>query len=389
MSDAVAPQGRFDRLYLRLGRRFGESLLNEVTTDRSLRPRLTVSKVLAFGFAAIVHALTLVVATLSVVLIVRGWPNVILVAAGVLSLGVAWLLRPRIPKLRDEVLPRERFPTLYALVDRIAEALGAPPIDGIVATSEFNAAYGQFGLKRRRIVFIGLPYFLICDPCERTSLLAHELAHGVNGDPNRGFFMGSAIRSLVVWRYLLHPGGIVSQEGGCIGLCMIPINLAIIGVCQILWAAIYVLIHLIWRDSQRAEYLADYLAATAAGTEAGMSLLRTARFHDEWETIVQRVSLGGTDASLFEEFVQRVKQARDDKDPKIAQSSDDVVRLDATHPPAPHRIQFLRSREVLQPRVELSRAESEAIDGELLPLHASIRRQIIDAHRRSLEMAYY
>jgi Zn-dependent protease with chaperone function len=331
-----------------------------------------------------------VVAVLSIVLVVRGWPNVIFVTLGVLSLGVAWLLQPRIPKLTDEVLPREQFPVLYAMVDRIAEALETRPVDGIVVTPEFNAGFGQFGVRRRHIVLIGLPLFMICDPRERTSLLAHELAHGVNGDPNRGFFVGSAINSLVMWRYLLHPGGLVSQDGGLVGLFMIPINLAIIGVCQVLWLGVYALYHLIWRDSQRAEYLADHLAATTGGTKAMTSMLGKLQFHREWDMTVQRVSLNDKDALLFEEFVQRVKQAAsEEREPIKAPLLDEAARLDVTHPPTPYRIQFLLSRANLQPRVELSPEESAAIDQELVPLQASVRRQIIDAHRRSLEIAYY
>ena len=173
-------------------------------------------------------------------------------------------------------------------------------------------------------------------------------------------------------------------------LVCIPINLAIIGVCQVLWLGVYALYHLIWRDSQRAEYLADYLAATVSGTEAMTSWLEKLQLHRVWDMTIQRVSLNDKDALLFEEFVQRVNQAASaEPEPNRAGLLDETLRLDVTHPPTPYRIQFLQSRANLQPKIELSHEESAAIDKELAPLQASVRRQVIDAHRRSLEMAYY
>ena len=45
------------------------------------------------------------------------------------------------------------------------------------------------------MLFIGLPLFAILDDAERVSVLGHELAHGVNGDPTRGFVVGTAMIS--------------------------------------------------------------------------------------------------------------------------------------------------------------------------------------------------
>ena len=63
--------------------------------------------------------------------------------------------------------------------------------------------------------------------------------------------------------------------------------------------------------------------------------------------------------------------------------------MDVTHPPTPYRIAFLQSREALQLRVVLPAAESDRIDQELATLHPRMRRQILDAYRRRLEVAYY
>jgi len=54
---------------------------------------------------------------------------------------------------------------------------------------------------------------------------------------------------------------------------LIPWNLLQLGIAQLIWLSILALSHLLYRDSQRAEYLADYLAATVSGTEAAQSLI--------------------------------------------------------------------------------------------------------------------
>jgi len=130
MPDSAEPLSKFEQIYLKLGRRFSESLYNEVASAASLQPRPTVAKVLAFSFAGVVHALTIVVAIAGLALIMRGWPNFVVVLAGVLCIAIAWVLRPRVPKLQDEILSRQQFSALYGLTDRIADALGSSPVAG-------------------------------------------------------------------------------------------------------------------------------------------------------------------------------------------------------------------------------------------------------------------
>src|SRR5207302_1982331 len=57
--------------------------------------------------------------------------------------------------------------------------------------------------------------------------------------------------------------------------------------------------HLLWRDSQRAEYLADHLAAQVAGTDALLSLLDKLFLRDTYALVVQRVGIANEHENLF------------------------------------------------------------------------------------------
>lgn len=390
MLEAARPLSRFERMYLAVGERLSRSLYAEVAGAPSLRPRLTLSKIAAFAFAAFVHALTLIVAVLGVVLLLRGWPSIVLIVLGVLCLATAWRLRPEFPALSETVVPRPQLPALYALTDRIAAMLKTSPIEAIVVAPDYNAAMGRYGLRWRKVLYVGLPLFVALDPRERVAVLAHELAHSVNGDSNRGFFVGAAINSLLTWHYLLRPDSIIPEEGGLTMLATIPYNLALLGLAQLMWLGVWLLSHLLWRDSQRAEYLADHFAAGVAGSEAAQTMLEKLYYAPLYERTVQHVSLNRTDETLFDELKRQVAGVSEqDRDAIKTRLLDEAARPDVTHPPTPYRIAFLASRPALEPSVDLSSAESEEIDRELRAFHAPIRRRILDAHRRGLEVAYY
>src|SRR5258706_8399406 len=80
----------FDRFYEAAGKRSSRALFDRVVQAKSLKPRLTLSKALAFGIAIFVHTMTLGFAILGVTLLINGWPYLFAIIAGVLCLGSAW-----------------------------------------------------------------------------------------------------------------------------------------------------------------------------------------------------------------------------------------------------------------------------------------------------------
>src|SRR5262249_18299791 len=89
-------------------------------------PGWTAARIVLVTISALLMLLTLACLGLGAFLIVDGFPNWFMVP-GVLLILVAVALRPRLGRApRRGALRREEVPTLYALIDRVAAAAGAP-----------------------------------------------------------------------------------------------------------------------------------------------------------------------------------------------------------------------------------------------------------------------
>ncbi|HYF61924.1 MAG TPA: M48 family metallopeptidase [Herpetosiphonaceae bacterium] len=371
--------GGLTRLYAALGRRSSRNLLAGMQSLSQLQPRLTASSLAAWAIAAVVHLVSLVCLAGGVYFLVAHWPNILAIFFGGLLLLIAWTLRPRLSRLDDgaTVLSRAEFPALYALSDSVASAIKARPLDDIVIDDEFNAWYGRFGWRQRRVMGLGLPLWSILSAEERVCLIGHELGHAVNGDVSRGFFIHSAVYSLVTWANILRPDAIWAPHMGWRGLLAIPINLALLGFSHLAWWSALGLLHLLWRDSQRAEYLADYLAAIAGGTQASLSLLDKMHLDSSCELAMQRIALGNAKADMFDalrEHVQTIPEIERERLRRVQLL--DASRLDATHPPTPYRIQLMRAHPVPGAQVRLTAEQNAAIDQELSRLRGPIQQRI-------------
>jgi heat shock protein HtpX len=317
--------------------------------------------------------------------LLRAWPNFFAIVGALLCAGIAWLLRPRIFQPVEGQIARTQYPTLYHVVDQIASHLGAPPIHSIIITEQFNAAFGKTGWRQRNTLFLGLPLFTILAPQERVALIAHELAHSINGDVSRGTLVGTAIDTLQGWRGLLqaHP----SAAGGD-KLLAAALNPVIALMLVAAWSAkmgALVLAHLLWHDSQRAEYLADALAATVSSTPAMLSCLEKLHFAALFDQAVQTTALNAQARNVFDELalliaalparellrIQRLQQL---------QSS----RLDTTHPPTAYRIARLKSHPIPIAKYSCTDEESARMDQEFHPLRARVQRALVDGYRQQL-----
>jgi heat shock protein HtpX len=366
----------FAKLYVEAGRRAGGALLAEMRRGPVGRPRLTPALAAAFALAVLVHGVTLGLVGLGVALLAGAWGYWIIVAVGLLCLGLAWVIRPRAPRLdaedRDGLVTRAGFPALFALTDRVAAALGARPVETIVLTGDFNAAYGAFGWRRRPVLFIGLPLFSILDDAERVSLLGHELAHGVNGDPTRGFVVGTAIDSLTGWYRMLHPGRI---GGGIIAMCS---QLIMLALARVVLSVALALVYLLSHTKQRAEYLADALGARAGGTPAVLRLLEKLHLGHTFVQTRRRVALTGG-ADFFAEWHRQAATVPARELARIRRVQLlEGSRLDHTHPPTAYRVAVLEAHPVATPAVTVTPEQHAALERELATVHPQIHTRLMD-----------
>src|SRR5262249_18429622 len=158
---------------------------------------------------------------------------------------------------------------LRRLIARCAEECGAPEPEFLVFDAEWNASVSRRGLLRHRTLTLGVPLFGAISGQQRVALIAHELAHEVNGDPARRLIPAFAVPSLIRWFSFLYPGGIYQTGRRDSALLTIPL-LALARLVE-LW--LLLILQLFGRESQRAEFRADAIAARVAGSAGALSLL--------------------------------------------------------------------------------------------------------------------
>lgn len=374
----------------RLCARLHASLLERPQSllDASQLYRASTSFRLAFGLAFLIHAGNLVLACWGLYTLFTSGSPFMLRLLAVMIIAVCWTLRPYIVPRPDGILGRDDFPQLYAVADRVAAALGVPPIDGIVVDEEFNAYYLSTGLGRgKRYMGLGLPLLYAMTDEERIAIIAHELSHGANGDPLRGRFLRSAIWTLRKWARLIRPinigqGGMLFDVANpLVAWLAVPFELFVLLCSNIaLWAAEGINL-LVMRQSQRAEYLADVLAATVAGREPmRRSLRKLALSENVHKAFVDMALL--RPAESLQDIVGRVAHQPEAVFDALAERSrKEGWRVDATHPPTALRIALIERQDAFPPAVGLSPTETTALDAELQRLAPPIHRELMNLYR--------
>ena len=379
------------RVYARLGEHLGDALFANVMRGEDLRPHRTWASSAALMLAALIYVCAALFALGGVSLLWVGWPNPIAILIGAVLIGASWVARPRIASAPANVLDRSQFPAMYALVDRVADALGAPRVAGVTVSAEFNAGVWQAGWRGDRYLEIGLPLYAVLTPQARVAVLAHEFAHFVNGDPLRSRVLHNALRQLFLWIHLIRPDAIWDRSGSSnvgpfVALAMIPINIALMAVALALTALGYALVALVFRDSQRAEYLADRLATQVSGAAAMQASLEAMLKAESFEWVAHRYSnYRQPDQKLFDTlraYVSNIPAREVERRHRLARRL--KSRVDDTHPPTMARIEFVRVHGHHAAAITLSEEEVLHIDVELRPLEPEITQLLVSRYNEAL-----
>ncbi|AQZ67274.1 hypothetical protein BKM31_42665 [[Actinomadura] parvosata subsp. kistnae] len=339
-----------------------------------------LARVAVHTLALLTHLLTPAFLLLGVYLLTRGTLFAILPA--LVALDLAWLLRPRPAPFPPETRPltRETAPHLFALLDRIGAEVHAPRTDIVAISGEVNASAHAYGWRRRPVIEIGYPMWLILTPQERIALLAHEMAHSSNGDSRHGLVVGSALHSLAV---LIDVTRFDWREGDGVARLFAECLLALVGLpVRGLMVAMELPLH---RSSQRAEYRADELGVRAAGTSAMITLLDTTTTRaPSVISFLETSALTAKPENLWTALgaaVEAVPAAELDRRREAARSED--VRWDSTHPPTYLRIERVAALPHQEGRVP-AEAAGEAVDRELGAVALHVAQAIKENARSAL-----
>lgn len=351
----------------------GERLFEAIQDSELARPVLTRNAAALFAIAGIIHTATLAITGFGIYTLATNLRDLYGYLVGIPLILLGLLVRPRLGSLdRDSVvIPADGAPTLYNLVNRIAKELDAKPVEIIVVDANFNASYSHIGLRRRRVLSIGLGLWNAIDDSERIALVGHELGHQVNGDVSRGLVIGSSLRTLEELHAALQVPPTREGTGSLFELIEMLATLVAGAALRLVRLGIRSLYELeeslLFRSQQRAEYFADLLAARIGSSAAMIACLD--RIY-----LARSAALAITYAARREEpdiwaserqFLDRLSAKEHERIRRLEAMAGTAV--DSTHPPTNLRIALLKRGPELPAKVTLSPNESQAVAAELVP----------------------
>jgi len=376
--------GFLARRYEALGEKHGRALFRSLreSPEHALRPRLNLTKVIAFALSTCVYLIAPCLLGLAVFLISWNWPNPFSIIVGVVLLMLVWLLRPRLGKVPEDGIDSREFPTLFRTINHICDQLGTGHVVTVVVDDSFNAAVSQVGWRRHSVLWIGLPLWMILTPEERIALISHEISHCANGDPTRSFVVGNALNTLQGWLHFLRPEYVQPLNdpfGG--GLGAIISHYLFWTLSLLVELVMWILSILVWRNMQIAEYLADYLAAKISGTAAVINVLHKLSYEQYFERVIltNKFSLYQSGREVLDNLINFLASLPDHEIERIIRVDQMAEsRLDDTHPPTAFRIEFLENHPNSEPKLTLTPAEHDALDREMDSAKEAIGKRLID-----------
>ncbi|MFI6673972.1 M48 family metalloprotease [Kribbella sp. NPDC050470] len=362
---------------LRLEQRLADALYRELETGGIHRPGWDAARVAAYLLSALVLVLPLVALASGFALLIFYRPLWLSGPLALLAFAVAHLFRPRADKLPPDaqLLLRDQAPTLYGVLDRIADAIGAQKIAAVVVDAEPNMWFGRVGWRFRPVIGIGLPLWTSLSPQERLAVLAHELGHGRNGDAHHGWVIGAAESILhelrltfseqPLDRYRQDLSYQINADATYVGLITRLVNATVGGLVR---GYGWLLDRAYFRGSQRAEYLADRRAAEVAGSEATAHALERLLLSDTAFRAMERVLRFGSEIDPLEAVRRAVNEVpKREIERRVRASRSRETRTDAMHPPTYLRTRLIRARPATHAKVVLGLDESRNVDRELAP----------------------
>jgi Zn-dependent protease with chaperone function len=378
------PAGRIEARRRRLAERHGRQLLDEMRRGGAEEPGRDLPGTLALAISTVVNGITVALAVAGVLLVVLGWSTVVQPLVGAVLIVLAVVLRPRFASLPDNepVLQRADAPRLFALIDEVAAAVGTTGVHAVVIGPDANASVTLVGIRQRRVLYLGLGLWEILSPQQRLALLGHELGHYAHGDLRRAKNVGSALRSLALWCYMLAPEPSPTFLERFANLLLAPPRWAARGLLALLDG-------LTMRTSQRAEYLADRAAARIASSETAVELLDLLLVTDavdielRRESVLAQTGIGGRsrrDAwdGLWERLAAHVGSVPEREYERLRRVS--ALRghsVDSTHPPTHARRQCVSEGEPRPALLTLDDDTSAAIATELAAARKRVAQQVI------------
>ncbi len=292
------------------------------------------------------------------------------VNVGLLLLVLGLALRPRFGRVprSSRRLSRDFAPLLFSLVKRVASDVGARAPDHIVLTLGTVVTLQNCGVRRRTTLYVGGLRWLALSPQTRVALLAHELGHTVNDDPNRSRLVQPMLTAVGSLAETTHAERTLAD---IVGRNRRRTNLAGRLGNAVLWVVSRPILlgQAALRAAglgarHRAEYRADVVSASVAGTDAALAYVDRLLLARPIDRLLYNVAVHRP-PHHWHVSVDTFVLAQENR---LQLRGDDAIHaaeLTDGHPPAGRRAQLLLAGPHREPSLIFTEAQSTAVDAQL------------------------
>lgn len=393
----LLPKNKLEEIIQKISLKYGNELFEFIKNQDlnvSTKSR-TQSGKLALLISSLVISFSILILLLGLYLLIF-IPYYFIKFLGLLCIGLFYILKTEILKVeKSKFLPKKDFPELYKAVNLVCKKFNTSELEGIILNEEFNAGITEYGIKKKKILFIGLPLWSVLNNEEKLDLIGHEIAHCVNGDPSRNKIISTAINTLIKAGRIIHPESLlinISISSLVLEVsryAIMPINILLVGISNLLWNTAYLLNNLVWLDSQKAEYLADLLASSICGNKASISLMQKCSYSDIFYFELQKLVIKGKktfdNVDIFEEVNNKIKDLPDHEIERLNRLlTKEEHKIDIKHPPTYSRILLLEEKGYKNGNDLKDKIDFAKIENELNPYKQKIQYKLIDVYRDSM-----
>jgi heat shock protein HtpX len=304
------------------------------------------------------------------------------VIGALILFGIAYWLRPRLGRVKP--LTRDAFtvteakqPALFGVMRRVADAAGTRMPDVVALSSDWNASAAVVGLRRRRVIVLGIPLLAALRPQERVAMLAHEFAHLAHDDSLRQLLREPALTYFGRLARAVRGPSMQIAFGGLFGIFWL-VWWVVGGILALLLSLLHHGLNVLGaKENRRTELRADLLAARLAGSTAALSAMDVLSCVRELSTYV---GPSGDPGRVMQSWHAKVQLARERLTGALPRLRQLTMRTEAwlfaSHPAPGRRYEALARQAHQDPAVVLTEAESARIDAELQPYAEAVRKEL-------------
>lgn len=369
-----------DWIAARFGPATDEEILHRFLDAPTLRMRLTLRRIAAVVIATLVTISAPLFLVSGAYLIVAAWPNLIVMLSGLVLIALGLILRPKRRKDNRRWTTRKEMPTFFAICDRIARAVGVPPIDRVAITNGMTIGVKRSVLRRRTDLTVGLPILALLGDQERVALLSS----GITADAVMGsVWVGHipyAFRSLEELHFSLQHNvdGPAPRNVGAIHLFFARALSQM--MVEVVWVVRRSLMAFVWYDQQRTEYVIDGRTAEIAGVEPTLVTIDRAHRGSMVELAAQRAALT-KGVVLFDELRRQIRGIPALELQRLRRANQvSGSRTNTMQPPTHFRMVALHARTAAEPVVRITPDESAALERELAAFEERVAQTLVDRH---------